>query len=145
MAHRESKILALPAQAAPAGRLTQGRPRIRILLGRDQRLGPGKFDLLEAIGRTGSISAAGRQLGMSYRRAWLLVEQVNRMFLEPVVIAVAGGSKGGGAHLTEFGQGLLLAYRRLEARTQLAIAEEFASFEDSLAEPQCEEAPDASQ
>jgi len=136
MGHRESKIMAVPAHGMPEDRLGQARPRIRILLGHDQRLGPGKFDLLEAIGRTGSISAAGRQLGMSYRRAWLLVDQVNRMFLEPVVIASAGGSNGGGALLTEFGQGLLQAYRRLETRTQQAIAEEFAPFEAALAEVQ---------
>ncbi len=81
-------------------RLAQARPRLRIDFGADARLGPGKVELLVAIGETGSISAAGRRLGMSYRRAWLLVDQVNRLFREPAVMAVAGGSQGGGARLT---------------------------------------------
>ncbi len=120
----------------PDGRMAGAVPRLRILLGPDHRLGPGKFDLIEAIGETGSISAAGRRLGMSYRRAWLLVDQVNRMFRQPVVLAAAGGAQGGGARLTPFGQDLLAAYRRIEARTRDAIAEELGPFEAELAPPE---------
>jgi molybdate transport system regulatory protein len=110
-------------------------PRLRIVLAGGQRLGPGKADLLEAIGRTGSISAAGRELGMSYRRAWLLVDAVNGMFRRPVVLASAGGAHGGGAELTEFGRSLVAAYRRIEARTLVAIREELAAFGDDFADP----------
>lgn len=123
-------------RSLPDGRMAGAVPRLRILLGPDHRLGPGKFDLIEAIGETGSISAAGRRLGMSYRRAWLLVDQVNRMFRQPVVLAAAGGAHGGGAQLTPLGQDLLAAYRRIEARTRDAIAEELGPFEDDLAPPE---------
>jgi molybdate transport system regulatory protein len=95
-------------------------------------LGPGKIDLLDTIGRTGSISAAGRELGMSYRRAWLLVDEVNRLFRRPVVSASAGGSHGGGAQLTDFGRALVAAYRRIEERARVAIREELAPFESDL-------------
>jgi molybdate transport system regulatory protein len=90
------------------------------------RLGPGKVDLLEAIDRNGSISAAGRDLGMSYRRAWLLIDQVNN------VVASPGGAHGGGAQLTNFGRALIAAYQRIEERTRLAIREELAPFEIDL-------------
>ncbi len=89
-------------------------------------LGPGKIDLIEAIARTGSISAAGRAMGMSYRRAWLLADALNHMFRQPVIIAATGGAKGGGAELTDFGRALAAAYRRAEARTRIAVEEELA-------------------
>lgn len=79
------------------------------------RLGPGKADLLEAIARTGSISGAGRSMRMSYRRAWLLVDELNRMFRLPLVEAQPGGAHGGGARLTEQGQEVLARYRSIEA------------------------------
>ncbi|MFZ4808546.1 MAG: winged helix-turn-helix domain-containing protein [Hyphomicrobiaceae bacterium] len=107
-------------------------PRLRIVLG-ERRLGPGKVDLLEAIGQTGSISAGGRSLGMSYRRAWLLVDEVNKMFTRPVIVATTGGPHGGGAELTEFGRAVVAAYRRIEDRTRAAIREELAPFETDLA------------
>ena len=78
--------------------------------------GPGKADLLEAIGREGSISAAGRAMGMSYKRAWSLVEEMNIGFEAPLVESARGGAHGGGAHLTEEGRAVLADYRRLEAR-----------------------------
>ncbi|KPF72084.1 hypothetical protein IP69_04430 [Bosea sp. AAP35] len=78
------------------------------------RLGPGKADLLEAIGRTGSISAAGRAMTMSYRRAWLLVDDLNRMFRQPLVEAQPGGAKGGGARLTALGLEVVAHYRAIE-------------------------------
>lgn len=78
------------------------------------RLGPGKADLLEAIARTGSISAAGRAMKMSYRRAWLLVDDLNRMFRQPLVEAQPGGAKGGGARLTPLGLEVVTHYRAIE-------------------------------
>jgi molybdate transport system regulatory protein len=79
------------------------------------RLGPGKVALLEAIAQTGSISAAGRAMAMSYRRAWLLADALNHMFREPLVEAQPGGSKGGGAHLTALGHDVVAHYRAVES------------------------------
>src|SRR5579862_795583 len=87
---------------------------LRIDLGPEQAIGPGKIRLLETIAETGSISQAGRTLGMSYRRAWLLVDDLNRCFRTPVVAAQTGGSRGGGAVLTPFGSDLVAHYRALE-------------------------------
>lgn len=117
-------------------RLGQLKPRLRIDFGEGVRLGPGKIDLLDAIVETGSISGAGRKTGMSYRRAWLLVEELNTLFSEPVVSTSTGGAHGGGTEVTPFGRALMAAFRRLEARTQGAIAEEFAEFADAIAPPQ---------
>lgn len=89
-------------------------------------LGPGKIELIEAIARTGSISAAGREMGMSYRRAWLLADALNHMFRHSVIVAAIGGARGGGAELTDFGRALAAAYRRAEARTRIAVEEELA-------------------
>ncbi|HEY1889586.1 MAG TPA: LysR family transcriptional regulator [Steroidobacteraceae bacterium] len=79
-------------------------------------VGIGKITLLEAIARTGSLSQAARDIGMSYRRAWLLIDSMNTDFDTPVISATIGGSGGGGARLTSFGQELIQAYRKLEAR-----------------------------
>jgi molybdate transport system regulatory protein len=103
-------------------------PRVRIRIGDEMVLGPGKVDLLESIGRTGSISAAGRELGMSYRRAWLLVDALNHMFPNALVTASPGGSRGGGAKLTDYGRGVAEAYRRVEERARIAMREEMAPF-----------------
>jgi molybdate transport system regulatory protein len=86
-------------------------PRIRILAGSQIALGPGKADLLRAIDETGSISAAARDMGMSYRRAWLLVHTMNECFREPLVEAVKGGPEGGGARLTKTGREVLSHYQ----------------------------------
>lgn len=86
------------------------------------RIGPGKIRLLEAIARDGSISAAGRSLGMSYRRAWELVDALNRSLGTPVVAASAGGARGGGATLTEAGARLVEDYRAIEAAARRAAA-----------------------
>ncbi len=96
-----------------------GQPHISLKLtfAEDARLGPGKMDLLEAVARTGSISAAGRDLGMSYRRAWMLLDSVNTMFGQPAIETSAGGANGGGARLTSFGEKLLEAYRSVEMET----------------------------
>src|SRR5215470_9370951 len=88
-----------------------GKPRIRILAGSEIALGPGKADLLRAIEDTGSISAAARRMGMSYRRAWLLVRTMNTCFAEPLVEAEKGGRTGGGAAITPAGREVLEAYQ----------------------------------
>lgn len=88
--------------------------KLRALNGAEIAIGPGKADLLEAIGRTGSISAAGRALGLSYRRAWLLVDVMNRTWAEPLVATAKGGTRGGGARLTPLGHDVLSRYRHLE-------------------------------
>lgn len=100
-------------------------PRLRIRIRENFILGPGKIDLLDAIAQAGSISAAGRAMGMSYKRAWQLVDSLNTMFERPVVVAEIGGAKGGGAVLTEFGQKIVLAYRRAEERSAKIIEDEF--------------------
>jgi molybdate transport system regulatory protein len=107
---------------------TRPAPRLRIAMGKGLILGPGKVDLLEAIERKGSISAAAREMDMSYRRAWLLVEALNQMFSKPVVISATGGAHGGGAQITEFGKEVAAAYRRIEQRTRTAIREELGRF-----------------
>ncbi|RVT96132.1 LysR family transcriptional regulator [Rhodovarius crocodyli] len=84
------------------------------------RIGPGKVALLEAIGREGSISAAGRAMGMSYKRAWDLVDTLNQMLVEPAVAANPGGVGGGGASLTPAGEALIRDYRALEAAAEQA-------------------------
>ena len=98
------------------------RLKAQLFCGDEPALGPGKAALLEAIGREGSISAAGRAMGMSYRRAWLLVDAMNRCFAERVVETTAGGGRDRGARLTPAGDRVLAAYRRLEA--ELAAAAE---------------------
>ncbi len=92
------------------------------------RLGPGKADLLEGIRDTGSIAAAGRRMGMSYKRAWMLVEAMNAMFVAPLVTSSKGGRAGGGAELTETGQAVLSAFRTMEDRLRHDSAEEAATL-----------------
>lgn len=88
--------------------------KMQLLCGEEIAFGPGKADLLEAIDREGSISAAGRALGMSYRRAWLLVDAMRRCWSDPLVETLAGGGKERGARVTEHGRAVLHAYRTLE-------------------------------
>jgi molybdate transport system regulatory protein len=109
------------------------RLTIRFDFDGDKRLGPGKIALLEAIASTGSISGAGRQHKMSYRRAWLLVDELNRQFGEPLVRAQPGGPKGGGASLTAAGQQILRAYREAEKKMREAATAEIATLETLLA------------
>ncbi len=96
--------------------------RIRVHFGPDDMMGPGKAELLEQIAAAGSIAAAGRAMGMSYKRAWQLVETMNAMFREPVVESTRGGPKGGGAEVTEAGRAVLAEYRALEAAAREAGA-----------------------
>jgi molybdate transport system regulatory protein len=91
------------------------RLTLRVDFGASRSIGPGKIRLLEAVGQTGSISQAGRALGMSYRRAWLLIDDMNRSFRHPVISAKPGGLQGGGASVTEFGTELIRQYRAIEA------------------------------
>jgi molybdate transport system regulatory protein len=119
---------------ATAGPLARARLRLRLVLGAGHKLGPGKIDLLEAIAATGSITAAGRSMGMSYRRAWILIDEANHMFTEPLVATSAGGAGGGGAHLTDLGRDVVAAFRRVEARTREAVAAELGPFEARFAD-----------
>jgi len=98
------------------------------MFGTEIAIGPGKAELLEAIARSGSISGSARQLGMSYRRAWLLVDTMNRCFREPVVASATGGPGGGGAQVTPFGREVLERYRKLEARVERAMDRPLADF-----------------
>jgi molybdate transport system regulatory protein len=102
--------------------------RLRVTRGADIALGPGKVDLLEAIDRTGSITAAARSLGMSYRRAWLLVDTMNRSFRKPAVEAEAGGQRGGGAQLSAAGREAVRRYRRIEKLAARAGAAEMRAL-----------------
>ena len=98
--------------------------RLRVRLGPGIDLGPGKADLLEGIRETGSISAAGRRMRMSYKRAWQLVSELNELFDQPLVEASKGGSGGGGAALTRRGADVLERYRRMHATCCAAIAKD---------------------
>jgi molybdate transport system regulatory protein len=95
--------------------------KLRVILGPETLLGPGKADLLQAIEETGSIAAAGRRMGMSYKRAWYLVDTLNAYFREPVVTSVKGGPKGGGASLTDTGKAVLAHYRRIQRKAEIAV------------------------
>jgi len=97
------------------------RPRLRVFHGKEVALGPGKADLLEALGKCGSITRAARSMGMSYMRAWTLIRTMNRCFKEPVVAARRGGVHGGGAQLTATGRRALALYRRMEAQCRRAV------------------------
>lgn len=111
----------------PAPRPHQGL-FLRVFLTDAAMIGPGKAALLDGIARHGSISAAGREMGMSYKRAWGLVETMNAMFAAPVVDSIRGGPGGGGAALTETGQAVLALYRRIEADAAAAAAPALAEL-----------------
>ncbi len=107
--------------------------RLRVYRDEGIAIGPGKVALVEAIEETGSISAAARRLGMSYRRAWLLVDELNRALRKPAVIGVAGGRHGGGASLTAEGKELVRCYRAIDATARKAAAADLASLTRMLA------------
>src|SRR5690606_4192972 len=96
-------------------------------------VGPGKVELLEHIRDTGSISAAGRRMRMSYRRAWDLVDAMNRHFASPVVETATGGAGGGGARLTGMGEDVIAHYRRIQARATEAVGAGMAALHQRLA------------
>lgn len=104
------------------------RLRFRLMLGRSIAIGPGKADLLAAIAETGSISAAGRSMGMSYKKAWYLIDTMNRCFREPLVVASKGGSARGGAQLTAMGAKVLRLYRSIESQAAEATGRDLEAF-----------------
>jgi molybdate transport system regulatory protein len=121
-ASRSSAAGRAPRAADPA------RPQIRIMFRKAIAMGPGKADLLRAIEATGSISAAARELDMSYRRAWLLVDTMNQCFRTPLVETLTGGQHGGGARITELGQEVLRRYLQMEAKAAESVEKELAEF-----------------
>lgn len=114
---------------------TTPRVQFRLRVYRDAgiAIGPGKIALLEAIIEAGSITAAAQQLGMSYRRAWLLVDELNRSLREPAVESAAGGARGGGTVVTNAGLELIRCYRAIEAHAHAAAADEIATLTAMLA------------
>src|SRR5262245_49440738 len=108
--------------------------RLKIVLDVETAMGPGKADLLDHILATGSIAAAGRRMAMSYRRAWLLVDEMNHMFKTPLVTTAKGGKGGGGgALLTDLGREVLARYRHMQAVTEKAIAADLKALRGALA------------
>lgn len=106
---------------------------IRVDFGPQGSLGPGKIRLMELISKHGSISAAGKEMGMSYRRAWLLVDDINQVFREPLVEKQTGGSGGGGARLTKLGRDVVGRYRAIEGAAATASAADIRALKASLA------------
>ena len=104
------------------------RFRLRVTAGDVVAVGPGKIDLLEAIAETRSITAAAKSIGMSYRRAWILVDQINACLRRPAVASAQGGEHGGGSRLTATGEALVQRYRRIEARAAEACADDIAAL-----------------
>ncbi|MCA1941496.1 MAG: LysR family transcriptional regulator [Caenispirillum bisanense] len=111
------------------------RLRLRFKRGGALVLGPGRMDLLEQIDTCGSISAAARAMGMSYRRAWLLVDETNGHFARPLVESVAGGQRGGGARLTAEGRAVLDLYRAMQRKAEAAMTAETAALQALLKTP----------
>jgi molybdate transport system regulatory protein len=106
---------------------------IRVDFGVCGYLGPGKIALMELIAKHGSISAAGKEMRMSYRRAWLLVDEINQIFRKPLVEKQMGGSGGGGAKLTEFGRDVVSRYRSIQVAAAIATASDIKALKSSLA------------
>ena len=109
------------------------RFRMRITHGDQIAVGPGKIALLEAIERTGSITAAAKDLDMSYRRAWLLLDEMNRSLREPAVTTSKGGNSGGGSVLTESGRRVIALYRRIEDEAAAACRQDIRALKGLLA------------
>jgi len=109
--------------------------RLRIDLDPGGAVGPGKIALLERIDRLGSISAAGREMRMSYRRAWELVDSINQCFSEPAVSTQLGGASGGGASLTPFGRQLVKHFRAMEKKAQRVAASHLEVLQSACAKP----------
>lgn len=123
---------ALARKPKPGDTSPKPKSRLRITLTGDVAIGPGKADMLEGIRETGSIAAAGRRMGMSYKRAWYLVDTMNRCYVTPLVAATKGGSKGGGAVLTELGEEVLARFRRMEKLADKAVAKELRALQKAL-------------
>jgi molybdate transport system regulatory protein len=108
--------------------MSKPQTRVRVDFSSDCSIGPGKIALLEGVDRSGSLSAAARQLGMSYRRAWLLLHNTNEAFHEPVVEMAVGGKDGGGAQLTAFGRQLVSDFRAFEEEVDRLAVERFTAL-----------------
>jgi len=108
---------------------------VRIDLDREGRIGPGKIQLLEKIREFGSISAAGRAMDMSYKRAWDLVDEINRICRQPAVERQTGGKNGGGAALTPFGVSLVARYRKIERDAASAVRKELDALRSDIGKP----------
>lgn len=108
---------------------------LRVLAAKQPAMGPGKARLVTLIADTGSISEAARRMGMSYRRAWQLVEALNKSFNEPVVLTAVGGKRGGGTVVTEFGMRLVAQFHGMEAKASAAIAADLEEFAAHLRKP----------
>ena len=128
---RRGKRAAAPARSQDEAR--QAVLTIRVDFGDSGNLGPGKVALMELISKHGSISAAGKEMRMSYRRAWLLVDEINQIFRKPLVEKQMGGSGGGGARLTEFGRDVVSRYRAIEVAAATATATDVKALKSSLA------------
>jgi molybdate transport system regulatory protein len=109
-----------------------GLTHLRVTLGETAYIGPGRADLLELIGRTGSISAAGKAMGMSYKRAWSLVQALNAGFGTPLVESSRGGAAQGGAQLTEAGRLVLTRYRSMQDKVRAVIAEDVGALRQAF-------------
>ncbi len=114
--------------------MTQQHVKIRIPYGKLSAIGPGKAVLLEAIAQHGSISAAAKSMGMSYKRGWDLVSTMNQAFREPLVSTATGGVQGGGAQITAFGAEVLQRYRALESTAAEAISADLLALQKLLVE-----------
>ena len=104
------------------------KPQLKISFRKSIAMGPGKAALLESIDSCGSISSAARSLGMSYRRAWVLVDTMNACFSAPLVETLTGGTRGGGARVTTFGKQILMSYRAMERKASASVAQEMEDF-----------------
>lgn len=111
---------------------TPPRMTLRIDFANGARLGPGKVQILALIAEHGSIRAAGAAMGMSYRRAWLLADEINRMFREPSVFTRHGGKAGGGAGLTPYGEALLSRCREMERKARDILSTDLATLDQAL-------------
>ncbi|MFZ9500179.1 MAG: winged helix-turn-helix domain-containing protein [Beijerinckiaceae bacterium] len=111
------------------------RVTIRLDFDGARHLGHGKIRLLELIEAHGSISSAARAMGMSYRRAWLLADEANRMFSAPLFATRMGGKGGGQAQLTPFGRELIALYRRMEKEAERSFGAEIEKLASALATP----------
>ena len=116
----------------PEKKKSSVRPRFRVMTGDFIALGPGKVDLLESIGREGSISQAARERHLSYRRAWNMVDTMNQCFKKPLVVSVTGGKGGGGAILTDAGEKIIQLYRKMEKKAEDATRAEGKSLQKLL-------------
>jgi len=123
----------MPREERPAPK-NDVRPRIRVYHGEEIALGPGKVDLLEAIESAGTLAEAARRLGMSYMRAWKLLQTMNACFREPLVDTARGGSEHGHANLTETGRAALTLYRRMEEESRRAIEPAWRELVERLGE-----------